>query len=158
MHRQNPAIWAAGLGSAAMLLAALAFQYLGGLAPCQLCIWQRWPHLAAVVFVILWAVTGWKVWLWLGALAAATTAGIGLFHAGVEQGWWDFISSCTQGSIAGESGAALLPGSGAEVAPPVRCDRIPWDFMGLSMAACNAILSTGLALLWIIGAVKPARR
>ena len=57
----------AAAGSAALLIAALGFQALG-YAPCELCILQRWPHLAAVVFVILWAVTGWKVWLWLGAL------------------------------------------------------------------------------------------
>lgn len=43
----------AAAGSAALLLGALAFQYLGGLAPCQLCIWQRWPHLAAVLIGVV---------------------------------------------------------------------------------------------------------
>jgi disulfide bond formation protein DsbB len=145
------AIILAGLGSAAALAAALAFQYLGGLPPCHLCILQRWPHLAAVLALGLWAATRWRIWPWLGALAAATTAGIGLFHAGVEQGWWEYISSCTQGSIAGLSGADLLDPTRAAPAP-VRCDAIPWSFLGLSMAAWNAILSTVLALLWLYGA------
>ena len=35
-----PALFAGGV-SAALLLGALAFQYLGGLAPCEMCIWQR---------------------------------------------------------------------------------------------------------------------
>lgn len=147
------AVAAAGAGSAAMLLAALGFQFLGGLPPCELCLWQRWPHLAAVVIALLWLVTRWRLWPWLGALAALATAGIGLFHAGVELGWWEFVSSCTQGSLAGESGASLLPGSGAEVALPVRCDRIAWQFLGLSMAAWNAIGSLGLALVWLAGAL-----
>lgn len=151
---RTASITLAGLGSAAMLLAAFGFQYLGGLAPCQLCLWQRWPHAAAVLILILWATTRWRIWPWLGALAALTTAGIGIFHLGVEQGWWEFISTCTQGSLAGESGASLLPGSGADVAPPVRCDRIAWEFLGLSMAACNAIASTGLAALWLFGATR----
>lgn len=151
---QKTSILVAGLGSAALLLGALFFQYIGGLAPCALCIMQRWPHLAAVVILALWLATRWRFLPWLGALAALTTAGIALFHVGVEQGWWDYISSCTQGSLAGESAASLLPGSGAEVAPPVRCDRIAWEFLGLSMAACNAIASCGLAVLWLFGAAK----
>lgn len=146
------AVMVAGAGSTAMLLAALGFQFLGGLPPCQLCLWQRWPHLAAVIIAILWVVTRWRLWPWLGVLAALTTAGIGVFHLGVEEGWWVFISSCTQGSILGESGASLLPGAGTEVTLPVRCDRIAWSFLGLSMAAWNATLSFGLALVWLWGA------
>jgi disulfide bond formation protein DsbB len=34
---------AVALGSAAVLGTALAFQHLGGLAPCVLCYWQRYP-------------------------------------------------------------------------------------------------------------------
>ncbi|MGA0539134.1 disulfide bond formation protein B [Neotabrizicola sp. VNH66] len=154
MRIGSASVTLAGLGSAAMLGAAFFFQYVGGLPPCQLCIWQRWPHAAAVAVLLVWAGTRWRILPWLGALAALTTAGIGIFHMGVEQGWWEFISSCTSGSIAGESAASLLPGSGADVAPPVRCDRIPWEFLGLSMAAWNAITSAGLAALWIFGATR----
>ena len=98
----------AGLGSAAMLAGAFGFQLIGGLAPCQLCLWQRWPHAAAVLILGLALLTGWRGLAWAGALAALATAGLGLFHAGVEQGWWEFVSSCTQGSVAGLSGSDLL--------------------------------------------------
>ena len=141
----------AGLGSAAMLAGAFGFQYIGGMAPCQLCLWQRWPHAAAVLILGLALATGWRWLAWAGALAALATAGIGLFHTGVEQGWWEFISSCTQGSIAGISAGDLLDPSKA-APPPVRCDAIPWSFLGLSMADWNAILSAGLAGLWLFGA------
>ncbi len=148
---RNPLPLLAGLGSVALLGGALAFQYIGGLAPCQLCIWQRWPHLAAIVVLVLLLVTRWRIWPWLGALAVAISAGIGIFHTGVEQGWWEFISSCTQGSIAGLSTADLLNPAAAAPAP-IRCDAIAWSFLGLSMAAWNAILSSLLALIWLIGA------
>ena len=68
----------ATLGSAALLGGAFAFQYIGGLAPCQLCLWQRWPHGAAILIGVLALATGWRGLAWLGALAALTTAGIAL--------------------------------------------------------------------------------
>lgn len=147
------AIGVAGLGSAALLGGAFAFQFIGGMPPCQLCLWQRWPHAAAVLILILALATGWRGLAWAGALAALATAGIGLFHAGVEQGWWEFVSSCTQGSIAGLSGADLL-NPDAALPAPVRCDQIPWSLLGISMAGWNAILSAGLAGVWVFGATR----
>ncbi|MBK8441437.1 MAG: disulfide bond formation protein B [Rhodobacter sp.] len=138
----------AGLGSAAMLAGAFGFQYIAGMAPCQLCLWQRWPHAAAVLILVLALATGWRGLAWAGALAALTTAGLGLFHAGVEQGWWEFVSACTQGSIAGLDPAALIDPTVATAAP-VRCDQIPWSLFGISMAGWNAIASAGLALVWV---------
>jgi disulfide bond formation protein DsbB len=145
----------AGIGSATLLAGAFAFQHLGGLAPCQLCLWQRWPHAATVLVLILYLVTGWRGLIWLGALAALATAGIGLFHAGVEQGWWEYVSTCTQGSISGLSATDLLDPT-ADLAAPIRCDKIAWSFAGLSMAAWNAILSFGLAAMWLLGASRRA--
>ena len=42
---------AIGVGAVALalILGALGYQYLGGLPPCQMCHWQRWPHIAAAV-------------------------------------------------------------------------------------------------------------
>lgn len=152
-ENQRRTMMIAGLGSAAMLAGAFGFQLIGGLAPCQLCLWQRWPHVAAVLILGLALVTGWRGLAWAGALAALATAGLGLFHAGVEQGWWEFVSSCTQGSVAGLSGGDLL-NTDISAAPPVRCDQIPWSFLGLSMAAWNAIVSAGLAGLWVRAATR----
>jgi disulfide bond formation protein DsbB len=140
----------AALGSAALLLGAFAFQYLGGLQPCALCLWQRWPHAAAVVvgiLVLIRARPSRPLFL-LGAAAALATAGIGAFHAGVELGWWEGLQTCSTGSIAGLSGADLLDPT-ADVPPPARCDAVAWSFAGLSMAGWNALLSLGLAGLWL---------
>ncbi len=144
---------AATLGSAALLGGAFAFQYLGGLEPCALCLWQRWPHAAAIVIGLVVLVTGWRGLAWLGALAALATAGIGLFHVGVEQLWWEGLATCTAGSIAGISTADLL-NPAADVAAPVRCDAIAWSMLGISMAGWNMIASLGLAALWVTAARK----
>ncbi len=140
----------AGAGSAALLAGALGFQYLGGLAPCQLCLEQRWPHVAAVL-IALAALAAPRRWLLVaGALAALATAGLGVFHAGVEQGWWQGPTTCTSGPIAGLSTDDLM----AQImdAPLVRCTEIAWSLGGVSMAGWNAILSAGLVAVWLAGA------
>ncbi len=154
MTRNGLILLAAG-GSAALLLGALAFQYLGGLPPCPMCIWQRWPHLAAVLLGgLALALPGAALPL-LGAAAAATTGGIGVYHTGVERGWWQGPDTCVAGSIDGLSAQDLL----AQImeAPVVRCDEVPWEFLTLSMASWNAILSFALVGLWLLAALRRAR-
>jgi disulfide bond formation protein DsbB len=142
----------AALGSALLLAAAFAFQHLGGLAPCALCLWQRWPHAAAVLIGALALATGRGGLAWAGMLAALATAGIGGFHAGVELGWWEGLASCSGGAaLSGLSGADLLDPT-LDLAAPVRCDAVAWSFLGLSMAAWNMIASLGLAGLWLAAA------
>ncbi len=152
MTRQMTVLAAAG-GSLALLLGAFSFQYIGGLAPCTLCLWQRWPHAAAVLIGVAALALPGRALPLLGLAAAVTAAAIGGFHAGVEQGWWQGLASCSGGSIAGISMDDLL-NPATDVAPPVRCDQIAWSLAGLSMAAWNMVLSLGLAALWAMAARK----
>ncbi|NSY41090.1 disulfide bond formation protein B [Leisingera sp. ANG59] len=148
MHRLLIALAAAG--SAALLLGALGFQYIGEMAPCKLCYWQRYPHAAAAGIGVLALVIPGAVLPYLGALAALATAGVGAYHTGVERGWWEGPSTCTSGPIGGLSPDQLMEQIMA--APLVRCDEVPWEMLSLSMASWNAIASFGLALLWIAAA------
>lgn len=148
---QNRYVLLATLGSGALLLGAFAFQYIGGLAPCTLCLWQRWPHGAAILIGGLALVMGGRLLPVFGAMAAATTAGIAAFHVGVEQKWWEGLTSCTAGSIEGISTADLL-NPDVIVAAPVRCDAIAWAMMGVSMAGWNMILSAVLVSIWLLAA------
>ncbi len=138
----------ATLGSAGLLGGAFAFQYIGGLAPCQLCLYQRWPHAAAIVIGLVALKTGWRGLAWLGALAALATAAIGMFHFGVEQKWWEGLATCTAGSIEGISASDLLDPT-KDVAAVVRCDEIAWSMLGVSMAGWNVIISLLLAGVWV---------
>lgn len=146
----------AGAGSAAVLVAALAYQYLGGLAPCPMCIWQRWPHLVAIVLAglavtVLWR--GHRVVALAGAAAMAVAAGLGVFHTGVERAWWEGPSTCTAADPGSMNASDLL--DQLLVTEVVRCDEVVWDFLGLSMASWNALLSLGLASIWIFAARAP---
>lgn len=133
-------------GSLALLLGAFAFQHIGGLAPCKLCLWQRWPHAAAIAIGALALALGNRVLAWLGALAALATAGIGIFHTGVERGWWEGPSTCTSSGMGNLSADELF--DKIMNAPLIRCDEVAWSMLGLSMASWNAIIALVLAAIW----------
>ncbi|MEM7745295.1 MAG: disulfide bond formation protein B [Pseudomonadota bacterium] len=145
----------AGLGSALMLLGAFGFQYIGEFDPCVMCLWQRWPHAVAIVVSVL-AMTALYRWRRplsvLGMIAVSSGTAIAGWHVGVEQGLWDGPGSCS---------AAMDPASmttedllaSIEAADLVRCDEVVWDLFGISMAGWNALISTGLALLWLFAAL-----
>ena len=138
----------ATLGSASLLLAAFAFQHLGGLAPCKMCIWQRYPHVAAVVIGVVALSLSSRALTALGAIAALGTAGVGAFHVGVEQGWWQGPSTCSAGPVSSMSTDDLM--DQIMSAPLVRCDEIPWELFGISMAGWNMLVSLGLAFVWFM--------
>lgn len=137
----------AGGLSAALLLGAFAFQYLGGLPPCEMCIWQRWPHGAAILLgigggglALLGAVPAKaaRPLAWLAVIALIITGAIGVFHAGVEWKLWPGPSHCTGGDyVPGRDDFGALQ--------VVRCDEAMWRFVGISLAGYNAIFSLAVA-------------
>jgi disulfide bond formation protein DsbB len=147
INRLNITLLAAA-GSAGLLPGALGFQYLGQMPPCKLCYWQRYGHVVALVMlpVVLRCRAG--LFYLLAALGALSSAVIGIYHTGVERKWWQGPSSCTSGSVEGLSTDDLL--SQIMAAPVVRCDEVPWELLGLSMASWNAMASAGIAALWLL--------
>jgi disulfide bond formation protein DsbB len=154
----------AAVGSVLALAGALASQYGWGLAPCQLCIWQRWPHLAAVFIGVLALAAAPRavsrralVALALaGALAAAASGAIGAYHTGVERGWWQGPASCAAGGGIAEVSIESLLDPAVPMATPVPCSEAAAMLAGLSMASWNVIWSLGLAGLWLAAAVRLA--
>ncbi|MCV2876843.1 disulfide bond formation protein B [Rhodobacteraceae bacterium XHP0102] len=145
----------AGLGSAATLAGAFAFQHLGGLAPCAICLWQRWPHavavvVAALVLALLSSAPKWARGMALiGAAAMLVNMGIALYHTGIERGWWQGPTSCSGGGedIMSLSAAELLS---VDTAPAlVMCNEVAWAFAGLSMASWNGVICAALVALWV---------
>ena len=144
----------------ALLGGALGSQYLGGLHPCEMCYWQRWPHGAAIVLAAL-AFTApadaqrSRTLTALAAIAIAISGGIGVYHAGVEAKVFEGFTTCTALSTGG-SNADLL--KQITHAPLVRCDQVQFRFLGISMAGWNAILSLGGAATILLLTLRPGRR
>ena len=146
-------------GSTVLLLAAFLFQ-AAGYAPCTMCIWQRYPHAIAIALGAFLMV-GLPILLLLmaGAAAAFTTAGIGIFHTGVERGWWEGPTACTGSGLdmSNLTGADLLPSASSAPSTLVMCDEVAWEFLSLSMASWNALWSLVLAGIWIMAFAKARR-
>jgi disulfide bond formation protein DsbB len=143
----------------ALLGGALGSQYLGGLHPCEMCYWQRWPHAAAILLAALSftapATSGRsRTLVLLAAAAIAVSGAIGVYHAGVEAGLFEGITTCAALG-AGGSAADLL--KQITQAPVIRCDQVQWSLLGISMAGWNAILSLGGAALIVILTLRGKR-
>lgn len=158
MRKWRPEEIALALGALAlaMILGALGFEYLGGLPPCEMCMWQRWPHIAAAVIGIgggaaaLAGIFDRRLATSIAILAlmlVALSGAIGAYHAGVEWKWWPGPSQCT-------GPAFQITGKLDLNAPVARCDAAAWRLFGISLAGYNAIISIGAAL---IGAFALAR-
>lgn len=135
----------------ALMTGALGSQFIGGLYPCEMCHWQRWPHYTAIAFAALAflipARSAQRALVLLAAIAIAVSGAIGVFHAGVEYGWWEGLTRCSTG-LSSTSGDTL-----ADIwsTPAIRCDVAQWTLFGISLAGFNAIFSLGGAafILWL---------
>ncbi len=133
---------------------ALISQYGFGLYPCEMCYWQRWPHQAAILLALLALLLrrqagAMTILTLLAMLAVMVSGGIGVFHAGVEYGFWPG-PACSAGGTGPVSMEDLMAG------PVVACDKPQWTLLGISLAGFNALFSfAGAALIW--GAVRRQR-
>ncbi|GJL87107.1 MAG: dihydroneopterin aldolase [Minwuia thermotolerans] len=128
---------------------AMVAQHGFGLAPCELCVWQRWPYVAAAALVVpaFLLPRAAVYWLLLAAVAFALSAGFGVFHAGVEQGLWRGLESCSAISTPDSLDALKAQVMGTQ---PARCDQIPFAFLGLSIAGWNAVFGALSAVLMLL--------
>ena len=145
----------------ALLGGALGSQYFGGLYPCEMCYWQRWPHGAAAVLAAL-ALTApaqaqrSRILVLLAAIAIAVSGAIGVYHAGVELGIFEGFTTCTTTAKAASTDELLKK---LMKVPLIRCDQVQWSFLGISMAGWNAILSLSgaAAIVWLTLSARRSR-
>jgi disulfide bond formation protein DsbB len=139
---------------AGLLAGAWGSEIWGGLHPCEMCWWQRYGHLAGLAFAVLAVLLGRRMpdrgrsLVWLAALGILASGLIGAYHAGVEAKVFEGFTQCTATAGGGGSTEDLL--KQIMNAPLTRCDQIQWEFLGISMAGWNAIISVvfALVILW----------
>ncbi|WP_172125581.1 MULTISPECIES: disulfide bond formation protein B [unclassified Devosia] len=147
------------LGLLAITL-AWASELIGGLVPCDLCLEQRLAYYFGlpILFLVLLFWNRMPLALWYLAMAVATAifawgAYMGIYHAGVEWGFWPGPTACT-GVGAGVSFDALSDLNAAHV---VGCDVVQFRFLGLSLAGMNALVSLAIVALLLVSIVAQRR-
>lgn len=150
----------AGLISIFMLAAAHAFEIFMKLAPCALCLHQRevyWAALSVSAIAILTRkftpnpslIRAFDALLAVIFFAGAVVAG---FHVGVELHWWPGLPECAGAGKAQIEGDLLSALSKPMIVP--KCDDIPWELFGISMAGYNFAASLILAFISLFCALK----
>ena len=133
--------------SVAVLGGALLFQYADGLAPCELCLYERWPWYAAIVLAMIGLLAGGPAaqgWI-LGActLLFVASAGLAAYHVAVEQHWIAGPVACTGAALNATSIEALKEQLLQRQA--VSCDQAAWRLFGVSLAGWNLLASLAVA-------------
>ena len=144
------------VASVGALGTALLSQYVGGLQPCVLCIYQRWPYVVVIVLsAAALTLAGPRLRMTLAGLAGIAFlvgAGIAGFHVGVEQHWWHGTAQCGGNVVTPSSIEALR--AHLSQAPVAACDAPAFTLLGISMAGFNLILSLVLGLVTLLGALR----
>ena len=128
------------------------------LAPCPLCLEQRYAYYVCVPLAVL---------LWLGANHGASSkmmiagfvviaafmlwnSGLGVYHAGIEWKFWAGPQDCS-GPIDKFGAARDL--KHLQHISLVRCDEAAIRILGLSLSGWNVLVSLGLACVAAWGAL-----
>lgn len=139
------------------LLFAYTLQFGFDVRPCYLCLWARIPYASVAalsLLVLIWKPYGRQTTVLLAfcVLAYLAGMGIGVFHTGVEQHWWQSVSGCEASTLQGlsleEMRQALLQ------TEEVSCDKIGWTFFGFSLANLNIPISLALAFFAAVVAIR----
>ncbi|MEN3210467.1 disulfide bond formation protein B [Methylorubrum populi] len=152
---------AVALGAALTVGGALVFEHGLGYVPCKLCLTERVPYYAAAPLALIAALLPprpARFLLGLVALVLIYGAGLGVYHAGAEWGFWPGPNDCGGGSGAGPADVADFLKT-LETVRPVDCTAAAWRFLGLSLAGWNAVIAAGLGLLAAAAALvaQPSR-
>ncbi len=132
-----------GAGGACLFLGALGFQYIGGIAPCEMCHWQRWAHIGAALTGIV-AITMTKRDSTAQGLAriailfVLTSGLIGAYQTGMEYHLLPGPAACSGHRY-------ILDSSGPP--PDVQCDVVALPLFGISIASYTALCSFLIAAL-----------
>lgn len=146
-------------GAAGALLLALGFEYIGGYAPCPLCLVQRYAYYAAVplgfvglILLSAEARTAAGILFLIAGLALVANVGLGIYHSGIEWGWWPGPAACSNPAqtLAVGAGQSLLDALKSNSV--ISCSEAPFRFLSLSFAGWSAVISAVLAACGLVAA------
>lgn len=149
------------LGMAAVIGSALAFEYIGGYIPCELCLLQRKPYYIGLVIGVITVIAAalhlparvTKSLILLLGVLMIVSMGLGVYHAGVEWHFWEGPSACSATSGAGFNSTGDILGQLNSFKGP-SCTEAALRIFGISLAGWNVVTSLILAAIAFLGAKR----
>jgi disulfide bond formation protein DsbB len=148
-----------GLFGVAMIIGVYFFEYVVGVLPCEMCYWQRWPHMAAIITGLGGAGLYYghlidrrtvTVFIWLSLAILLVSVGVGVWQAGLEWRWWAGPNTC--------SGPRFELTTAMNLNAPVQsCEDPGWRMFGLSLAGYNVLCTGGVIGLSLLLLFKKIR-
>lgn len=162
LHQKLLVMPVAALALLAAAAGSLAFAYSAenffGIAPCELCLYQRVPYavvIALALLALLIRKNDKKARCLLGLCAVAffVNMGIAFYHSGVELHWWGGTDDCAANPLLATDPALVR--EALMNTPVVRCDQINFTFLGFTMANWNVLASFALGLFALLASFGP---
>ena len=132
--------------SVASIFSALYIEFILGYKPCKLCIYQRIPYIGAIFisFVGLYYYKNDNILIIL-IIIFILSAILSGYHFGIENSFFDGLSSCSNNSLEPSNKKELLESLNKNM--PVSCKDSTFKILGVSLAAINTILSILIVII-----------
>lgn len=139
----------------ASLIIAFAAEAFYKIRPCHLCLYIRylyWLVLSLTALRLRWPFSGLLRWgQFFTVLSALALSG---FHAGVEKKWWEAPAVCSNPVLENDTNKVSMTvqqriamiRQNIESAEIIRCDRVNWSILGVSVTVWNTIALFFIAL------------
>ena len=129
------------------LLSAIYIEYILGVKPCILCLYQRVPYIIAIFFCFF----GYynlknKLWIYLLVITFLISAILSGYHVGIENNVFNEFSGCTSNNSNIVNKDELLKVL-KETQP--NCKDVTFKLLGFSLATINLFLSIIIIILSI---------
>jgi disulfide bond formation protein DsbB len=129
------------------LLSAVYIEYILGVKPCILCLYQRVPYIIAIFFCFF----GYynlknKLWIYLLVITFLISAILSGYHVGIENNVFNEFSGCTSNNSNIVNKDELLKAL-KETQP--NCKDVTFKLLGFSLATINLFLSIIIIILSI---------
>jgi disulfide bond formation protein DsbB len=172
LSKRSGALFLAGLS---VIAAAWWFELIGGYIPCALCLEQRLGYYIALPLLLLVFFSGFILRpdksrpgfysvgavLLIAGLAFFWSAGLGVYQAGAEWGFWPGPSGCGGGA---QMDATLSLQEAMTASRIVPCDEPALRLFGLSLAGMNALAAGALGVgcgavsAWFFRRIRTSRQ
>ena len=144
---RTQAIFALLFINISILLSAYYIQYILKVPPCPMCQYQRIPYYLAIVVLggFFFNIMNFKKLILVLIFLSFINIAISFYHIGIEQGFFNELTSCKDNLGANNTQELLKKLSNKGI---VSCKEVSFRIFGFSLATLNFLVNIALLLFY----------